>query len=285
MAKIQSLSEAVAENIKDGDTVAFEGFTHLIPHAAAHEVLRQGRKDLTVIRMTPDIVYDQMIGMGAVKKLVFSFAGNPGVGLLRRLRDAVENQWPQAIEIEEHSHAAMANAYEAGAAGLPCAIFRGYRGAELTRVNPNIKFIKCPFTGEELAAVPAHRPDVAVIHAQKATKKGDVLIEGITGVQKEAVLASKRSIVTVEEIVDDFDDVHPNATVLPFWTVTSVAVVPGGSHPSYTQGYYARDNAAYLEWDKISSDREAFLDWMRENVMNETPDVFEKRVAHLKNQG
>ncbi|MFD1694543.1 CoA transferase subunit A [Roseibium aestuarii] len=285
MAKIQTLSEAVAENIKDGDTIAFEGFTHLIPHAAAHEVLRQGRKDLTVIRMTPDIIYDQMIGMGAVKKLVFSFAGNPGVGLLRRLRDAVENQWPRAIEIEEHSHAAMANAYEAGASGLPCAIFRGYRGAELTRVNPNIKFITCPFTGEELAAVPAHRPDVAVIHAQKATKKGDVLIEGITGVQKEAVLAAKRSVVTVEEIVEDFDDVHPNATVLPFWTVTSVVKVPGGAHPSYTQGYYARDNAAYLEWDKISADRETFLEWMREHVMNETPDVFATRVAPLKVQG
>lgn len=285
MAKIQTLSEAVAENIKNGDTIAFEGFTHLIPHAAAHEVLRQGRKDLTVIRMTPDIIYDQMIGMGAVKKLVFSFAGNPGVGLLRRLRDAVENQWPRAIEIEEHSHAAMANAYEAGASGLPCAIFRGYRGAELTRVNPNIKFITCPFTGEELAAVPAHRPDVAVIHAQKATKKGDVLIEGITGVQKEAVLAAKRSIVTVEEIVEDFDDVHPNATVLPFWTVTSVVKVPGGAHPSYTQGYYARDNAAYLEWDKISADRETFLEWMREHVMNETPDVFATRVAPLKVQG
>ncbi|MBO0346138.1 CoA transferase subunit A [Roseibium limicola] len=285
MAKIQSLSEAVAENIKDGDTVAFEGFTHLIPHAAAHETLRQGRKDLTVIRMTPDIIYDQMIGMGAVKKLVFSFAGNPGVGLLRRMRDAVENQWPRALEIEEHSHAAMANAYEAGAAGLPCAIFRGYRGAELVRVNPNIKFVNCPFTGEELAAVPAHRPDVAVIHAQKATKKGDVLIEGITGVQKEAVLSAKRSIVTVEEIVDDFDDVHPNATVLPCWTVTSVAKVPGGSHPSYTQGYYARDNASYLEWDKISADREVFMEWMREHVMNETPEIFAKRVAHLKVQG
>ncbi len=205
MAKFQSLAEAVADNIKDGDSVAFEGFTHLIPHATAHEVIRQGRKDLTVMRMTPDMIYDQLIGMGCVKKMIFSFAGNPGVGLLRRFRDALENGWPHQLEIEEHSHAAMANAYEAGAAGLPCAIFRGYKGAELTRVNPNIKFITCPFTGEELAAVPSVRPDVAVIHALKANRKGDVYLEGITGVQKEAVLASKRSIVTVEEVVDDFE--------------------------------------------------------------------------------
>src|SRR5919107_2436042 len=179
MAKFQSLKEAVAENLRDGDTVAFEGFTHLIPHAAAHEVIRQGRKDLTLIRMTPDIIYDQMIGMGLARKVVFSYAGNPGVGLLRRMRDAIENGWPRSVETVEHSHAAMANAYEAAAAGLPCAIFRGYRGAELARVNPNIRFIACPFTGEELACVPAHRLDCAIIHAQKANRQGDVLIEGI----------------------------------------------------------------------------------------------------------
>ncbi|MCC2652549.1 MAG: 3-oxoadipate--succinyl-CoA transferase subunit, partial [Microvirga sp.] len=151
MAKFQSLKEAITENLRDGDTVAFEGFTHLIPHAAAHEAIRQGVKDLTLIRMTPDIIYDQMIGMGLVKKVIFSYAGNPGVGLLRRMRDAIENSWPRAIETEEHSHAAMANAYEAGAAGLPCAVFRGYRGAGLKEVNPSIKSITCPFTGEELA--------------------------------------------------------------------------------------------------------------------------------------
>ncbi|HET7413036.1 MAG TPA: CoA-transferase, partial [Pararhizobium sp.] len=168
MAKFQPLREAVAENLKDGDTVAFEGFTHLIPHAAAHEAIRQGRKELTLIRMTPDVVYDQMIGMGMAKKLVFSYAGNPGVGLLRRLRDAVEHGWPNRPEIEEHSHAAMANAYEAGAAGLPCAVFRGYLGAGLPEVNSNIKSVTCPFTGEKLAAVPALRPDVSFIHAQRA---------------------------------------------------------------------------------------------------------------------
>ncbi|MEJ8476043.1 CoA transferase subunit A [Roseibium algae] len=285
MAKFQSLADAVADNLKDGDSVAFEGFTHLIPHAAAHETIRQGRKDLTVMRMTPDMIYDQLIGMGCVKKMIFSFAGNPGVGLLRRFRDALENGWPHQLEIEEHSHAAMANAYEAGAAGLPCAIFRGYRGAELTRVNPNIKYINCPFTGEELAAVPALRPDVAVIHALKANRKGDVFLEGITGVQKEAVLASKRSIVTVEEIVDDFDGISPNATVLPSWTVTSIAVVPGGAHPSYTQGYYGRDNGAYIEWDKVATERDTFTAWMSEHVLNQTPDVFASRVAHLKTQG
>ncbi|WP_439527333.1 CoA transferase subunit A [Pannonibacter sp.] len=285
MAKIQSLHDAVAENIQDGNSVAFEGFTHLIPHAAAHEVIRQGRKDLTVIRMTPDMIYDQLIGMGCVKKLIFSFAGNPGVGLLRRLRDAVENGWPHPIEIEEHSHAAMANAYEAGASGLPCAIFRGYRGAELTRVNPNIRFIKCPFTGEELAAVPALRPDVTVIHAQRADRKGNVLLEGIVGVQKEAVLAARRAIVTVEEIVEDLASPSPNACILPSWTVSSVVKVPGGAHPSYVQGVYPRDNAAYIEWDKIASDRDTFLSWMTQNVTNVSPDVFAGRVAPLKTTG
>lgn len=281
MAKFQSLKEAVADNLRDGDTVAFEGFTHLIPHAAAHEVIRQGRKDLTLIRMTPDIIYDQLIGMGLAKKVIFSYAGNPGVGLLRRMRDAIENNWPRAIETEEHSHAAMANAYEAGAAGLPCAVFRGYRGAGLKGVNPMIKSITCPFTGEELAAVPAHRPDVAFIHAQKANRRGDVLVEGIVGVQKEAVLASKRSVVTVEEIVEDFDNLHPNLSILPHWTVTAIAHIPGGAHPSYTHGYYDRDNAAYLEWDKISADRDLFTAWMRQNVLDADPEVFAARVKEL----
>jgi glutaconate CoA-transferase subunit A len=281
MAKFQSLKEAVAENLRDGDTVAFEGFTHLIPHAAAHEVIRQGTKDLTLIRMTPDIIYDQMIGMGLAKKVIFSYAGNPGVGLLRRMRDAIENSWPRAIETVEHSHAAMANAYEAGAAGLPCAVFRAYRGAGLKEVNPTIKSITCPFTGEELAAVPAHRPDVAVVHAQRANRRGDVLVEGIIGVQKEAVLASKRSVVTVEEIVEDFDDLHPNLCVLPHWTITSIAHVPGGAHPSYTHGYYDRDNAAYLEWDKISADRDLFTAWMRENVLEAGPEACAARVKGL----
>lgn len=282
MTIFTNLHKAVSENLNDNDTVAFEGFTHLIPHAAAHEAIRQQYKDLTLIRMTPDVVYDQMIGMGMAKKLVFSYAGNPGVGLLRRMRDAVENNWPHPIEIEEHSHAAMANAYEAGAAGLPCAVFRGYLGAGLPAVNPKIKSITCPFTGEKLAAVPAHKPDVCFIHAQKADKKGNVLLEGIIGVQKEAVLAAKRAVITVEEVVDSLDT-HANACILPHWTISAIAVVPGGAHPSYAHGYYDRDNSAYLEWDKIAADRELFISWMKENVLNAKPEDFADRVTHLRN--
>lgn len=282
MVSFLSLRDAVAQNLHDGDTVAFEGFTHLIPTAAVHEAIRQGFRDLTLVRMTPDLVYDQMIGMGMAKKLVFSYVGNPGVGLLRRARDSIENGWPRAIEIEEHSHAGMANAYEAGAAGLPCAIFRGYRGAGLAEVNPNIRSVTCPFTGEVLAAVPSVRPDVTFIHAQKANRRGDVLVEGIVGIQKEAVLAARRAVVTVEEVVDDFDGLHPNLTVLPHWTITAISVVPGGAHPSYTHGYYVRDNSAYLEWDEIAADRERFAEWMRVNVLESNPDVFADRVANLR---
>ncbi len=281
MAQFMPLAEAVRQNLNDGDTVAFEGFTHLIPHAAAHEAIRQGFKDLTLLRMTPDMVYDQMIGMGMAKKVIFSYAGNPGVGLLRRMRDAIENQYPRAIETVEHSHSAMAQAYEAGAAGLPLAVFRGYKGADLPKVNPAIKSVTCPYTGEELATVPAHRPDVTFIHAQKASAKGDVLIEGIIGVQKEAALAAKRVVVTVEEVVPDFKGLHPNLCILPHWTIDAVVVVKGGAHPSYTHGYYARDNATYLEWDKISSDRELFAAWMKENVLEATPEVFAERVKGL----
>jgi len=281
MAEFLSLKDAVARNLFDGDTVAFEGFTHLIPHAAAHEAIRQGIKDLTLVRMTPDIIYDQMIGMGMARKVVFSYAGNPGVGLLRRMRDAIENQFPRAIETVEHSHSAMAQAYEAGAAGLPLAVFRGYKGADLPKVNPDIKSVTCPFTGEQLAAIPSHRPDVTFIHAQKASAKGDVLIEGIIGVQKEAALAAKRVVVTVEEVVPDFKGLHPNLCILPHWTIDAVAVVKGGAHPSYTHGYYARDNKTYLEWDKISSDRELFAAWMKQNVLDVGPDVFAGRVEGL----
>lgn len=281
MNKFVPLSQAVRENLNDGDVVAFEGFTHLIPHAAAHEAIRQGRKDLTLIRMTPDIIYDQMIGMGMAQKVIFSYAGNPGVGLLRRMRDAIENQYPRGIETVEHSHSAMAQAYEAGAAGLPLAVFRGYKGADLPKVNPAIRSITCPYTGEELATVPSHRPDVTFIHAQKASARGDILIEGIIGVQKEAALAARRVVVTVEEVVPDFKGLHPNLCVLPHWTVNAVAVVPGGAHPSYAHGYYARDNATYLEWDAISADRERFAAWMEEHVMRATPEAFAERVKGL----
>ena len=276
MSILSSLGEAVAANIKDGDTVAFEGFTHLIPFAAVHETIRQKRRDLHLVRMTPDLIYDQLIGMGCVRKLTFSWGGNPGVGSLHRFRDAVENGVPQPLELDEHSHAALANAYEAGAAGLPFATLRGYRGAELAQVNPNIKPITCPFTGEVLSAVPSIRADCAVIHAQKADRKGNVFLEGIVGVQKEAVLGAKRAIVTVEEIVDDFGATSPNACILPHWTVSAVVQVPGGAHPSYAHGYYKRDNAYYKAWEDIGRDRDVFLKWMEENVMRQGPDVFKR---------
>jgi glutaconate CoA-transferase subunit A len=281
MARFLSLSEAVEDTIRDGDTVAMEGFTHLIPHAAGHEVIRQKRKDLTLIRMTPDLIYDQLIGMGCARKLVFSWGGNPGVGSLHRLRDAVENGWPNPLALEEHSHAAMANAYEAGAAGLPCAIFRGYIGADLAKVNPNIRHITCPFTGESLAAIPAHRPDVAVIHALRADREGNVLLEGIVGVQKEAVLSAKRSIVTVEEVVDDFGPRSLNAVILPSWTLGAVVQVPGGAYPSYAQGYYKRDNAFYKAWDPIARERDSFLAWMKANVLDKGPDAFAVHARRL----
>jgi glutaconate CoA-transferase, subunit A len=232
---------------------------------------------LTLVRMTPDILYDQMIGMGVARKLVFSWGGNPGVGSLHRLRDAVEKGWPRPLDLDEHSHAGMANAYEAGASGMPCTIFRGYLGGDLPKVNANIKFISCPFTGEQLTCIPAIRPDVSIIHAQRADREGNVLVEGIIGIQKEAVLAARRAIVTVEEVVERLNPPSPNSTVLPYWTVAAVAAVPGGAHPSYAYGYYARDNAFYIAWDAIARDRAAFQQWMKVNVIDARPEDFASR--------
>jgi glutaconate CoA-transferase subunit A len=265
-----SLADAIAEHVRDGQTVAMEGFTHLIPFAAGYEVIRQQRRKLTLVRMTPDLIYDQLIGMGCAERLVFSWGGNPGVGSLHRLRDAVENGWPRPLELTEHSHAAMANAYAAGASGLPFAVLRGYVGSDLVDVNPDIATIKCPFTGERVAAVPALRPDVAIVHAQRADRAGNVLIEGIVGVQKETVLAAHRAIVTVEEIVDDLMAPSHNSVVLPSWTVDAIVEAPGGARPSYAHGYYRRDNAFYKNWDPISRDRDAFRAWMRDNVLGAT---------------
>jgi glutaconate CoA-transferase, subunit A len=266
MAEIRALRDAVAELIHDGDTIAMEGFTHLIPFAAAHEVIRQQITDLTLVRMTPDVIYDQLIGAGLARRLVFSWGGNPGVGSLHRFRDAVENGWPRPLEVDEHSHAGMANRYVAGASGLPFAVLRGYRGTDLPGRTANIRPITCPFTGEELTAVPAINPDVAVIHAQRADRRGNVQLWGITGVQKEAVLAARRSLVTVEEVVDELEP-RPGAIVLPGWAITYVSEAPGGSHPSYSAGYSSRDNDFYLAWDEISRDRETFAAWMREHVL------------------
>lgn len=273
MSEFLSLADAVKRLVRSGDSVALEGFTHLIPFAAGHEIVRQRLTGLTLIRMTPDLIYDQLIGSGCAKKLIFSWGGNPGVGSLHRLRDAVEKGWPAPLEIEEHSHSAMAHAYAAGASGMPAAFFRGYRGSDLTKVNPNIRFIECPFTGESLASVPAIRPDVAIVHAQKADRAGNVLVSGIIGVQKEAVLAAKRSLVTVEEVVDRLAEGGTNQTILPSWTIGAIAVVPGGARPSYAHGYYQRDNAFYVAWDAISRDRETFQRWMDEHVHGTTADT------------
>jgi glutaconate CoA-transferase subunit A len=269
VAEIVSLAEAIAATVHDGDSVAMEGFTHLIPHAAGHEVIRQQRRDLTLIRMTPDVIYDQLIGAGCARKLVFSWAGNPGVGSLHRFRDAVERGWPGPLEIEEHSHAGMANRYAAGASGLPFAVLRGYRGTSLPTYTTGVAEITCPFTGERLTAVAALRPDVAVIHAQRADRLGNVQYWGITGVQKEAVLAAARSVVTVEEIVDVLGP-RPGAVVLPSWAIGFVALTPGGAHPSYALDYSTRDNEFYVAWDGISRDRSKFELWLDEHVYRGT---------------
>ena len=279
MAEVTRLREAVAELVRDGDTVALEGFTHLIPTAGAHEIIRQRRQDLTLIRMTPDLIYDQMIGMGAASKLVFSWGGNPGVGSLHRFRDAIEHGWPGPLEIEEHSHAGMANRYVAGASNLPFAALRGYVGTDLPKVTQTIAPITCPFTGEELMAVPALNPDVSIIHAQQADSRGNVAIWGIVGIQKEAVMAAKRAIVTVEEVVDELEP-HPFQVVLPWVAVDAISVVPNGAHPSYADGYYDRDNAFYEAWDPVSRDREGFRAWMERHVLG-TEDFAE----HLRSIG
>ena len=267
MARFLSLPEAVAEFVHDGEAVALEGFTHLIPFAAGHEIIRQGRKNLHLIRMTPDLIYDQMIGMGCAGQLTFSWGGNPGVGSLHRLRDAVENHWPNALRLNEHTHAGMAAAYTAGASHLPFGLLRGYIGTDLTHVNTTIRDVRCPFTDEVLTAISALNPDVTILHAQKADRQGNVLIEGITGAGREAGLAAKRLIVTVEEIVADFPPAM-NAVLLPHWLVSAVVHCPGGAYPSYAQGYYPRDNAFYLEWDAIARDRTRFLDWIQTHVLD-----------------
>ena len=260
-----TLEEAIRDYVRDGDVVALEGFTHLIPFAAGHEIIRQGRRRLTLVRMTPDLIYDQLVGAGCAERLVFSWAGNPGVGSLHRVRDAFERRWPRSLELEEHTHAGMAAAYVAGAANLPFAVLRGYRGTDLGRFNSNVRTVACPFTGEQLSAVPALRPDVAVVHAQQADRNGNVFLWGIVGVQKEAVFAARRAVVTVEEIVEAFSP-KANGLVIPRICIDAIALVPGGASPSYAQGYYERDNAAYVAWDAIAREREHFKRWLETTV-------------------
>jgi glutaconate CoA-transferase subunit A len=262
---ILDLADALARHVRDGQSVAMEGFTHLIPFAAGHELIRQGRKHLHLIRMTPDLIYDQMIGAGCARALTFSWGGNPGVGSLHRLRDAVENGWPAPLEIVEHSHAGMAAAYTAGASRLPFGMLRGYIGTDLASANPSIRSVTCPYTGEAIATVPALNPDVTILHAQRADRQGNVLLRGIVGAQKEAALAAKVLVITVEEVVDDLE-APMNAIVLPTWVVTAIACVPGGAYPSYAQGYYSRDNAFYLAWDEIARERVRFAEWIDQHV-------------------
>jgi glutaconate CoA-transferase subunit A len=263
---ITTLSDAVATHVHDGDTVALEGFTHLIPHAAGHELIRQRRRDLHLVRMTPDLVYDQLIGAGCATRLTFSWGGNPGVGSLHRFRDAVEHGWPHALAIEEHSHAGMATRYAAGAAGLPFGVLRGYVGTDLASRTDSVRPVTCPFTGEELSAVPALEPDVTIVHAQRADRSGNVQLWGLVGVQKEAVLAARRAIVTVEEVVDELDD-RPDAIVLPAWVLAAVCEVPGGAHPSFAMGYSERDNEFYRAWDDVARDRDSFTAWIERHIL------------------
>jgi glutaconate CoA-transferase subunit A len=264
VAEFLDLRDAVAALVTDGDEIALEGFTHLIPFAAGHEIIRQRRRELTLVRMTPDVVYDQMIGAGCARRLVFSWGGNPGVGSLHRFRDAIEHSWPSSLELEEHSHAGMAARYVAGASGVPFAVLRGYRGTDLQQ-RTRVADITCPFTGATLSAVPALNPDVAIVHAQQADTRGNVMLWGITGVQKETVLSARRSLVTVEEVVSTFEP-HPNGVILPSWVIDAVSVVPDGSHPSYTQGYSQRDNRFYSAWDAISRDRDRFSTWIERHI-------------------
>ncbi len=276
-----SLREAVSRFVRDGDCVALEGFTHLIPFAAGHEIMRARRRELHLVRMTPDLIYDQMIGAGCARKLTFSWGGNPGVGSLHRLRDAVENAWPRALEIDEHSHAGMAAAFTAGASRLPFAMLRGYRDTDLRARNPRIGEVRCPFTGETLAAVPAINPDVTFLHAQRADRRGNVALSGIIGAQREAALAAKHLVVTVEDIVDELPPAL-NGIVLPHWLVSAVVRCPGGAYPSYALGHYPRDNAFYQAWDEIARDRARFAQWIDRYVHGVTTHAGFLRALHAE---
>jgi glutaconate CoA-transferase subunit A len=270
VAKITSLKEAIGQYVHDGASVALEGFSHLVPFAAGHEIIRQEKRDLTLIRMSADIIFDQMIGMGCTRKLVFSWAGNPGLGLLHRFRDAVEQSWPKPLELEEYTHAALAAAFAAGAARLPFGVIRDGSPNDLQKYTTTMAPVECPFTRESVIAVRAMNPDVTIIHAQRADEEGNVQLWGIAGIQKEAVLAAKTAIVTVEEICERLEPV-PNGIVIPSWVISSVVHVPGGARPSYAHGYYSRDDAFYREWDAIARDRDRFTEWMDRNVLECVP--------------
>ena len=261
------MHDAVAELVRDGDTLAIEGFTHLISFSAGHEIIRQRKRELTLARMTPDLIYDQMIGAGVARKLIFSWLGNPGVGGLHAIRRRIEDDDPAPLEIEEYSHFGMVGRYTAGAMNLPFFPLRSYFESDLPRVNPLIRQVRSPYGDESVYAVPPLRPDVAIIHAQRADADGDTQVWGLLGVQKEAAFAAERVIVVVEELVDEaVVRADPNRTIIPGLIVDAVVVEPFGAHPSYVQGYYDRDNRFYLEWDAISRDAAALDGWLDEWV-------------------
>lgn len=265
--KLVSMKEAVACYVGDGCSVAIEGFTGFISFAAGHEIIRQKRRDLTLIRMTPDLIYDQMIAAGTAKKLIFSYMGNPGVGSLYCIRRAVEKAVPCALELEEYSHYGLVGRYAAGASRMPFFALRSYIGSDMLTANPLIKLIDDPYGSGKIATVPPLNPDVAILHAQRADRRGDTQLWGLLGMQKEVAFAAKHVVVVVEEIVDEsVIRADPNRTLIPGLIVDAVVHEPYGAHPSYVQGYYDRDNDSYLAWDKLSQDHAAVLAWLDEWV-------------------
>ena len=264
MSKIIPLSEAISKYVDDGDTVYAAGFTHLIPFAAGHEIIRQGKKDLTLARATPDLIYDMLVAAGCAKKVIFSYMGNPGVGSLRIVRSAIEKG---ELEWDEYSHFGMITRLQAGASGLPFLPMNQTGATDLEKVNPNIKRIPDPYGGKDVIVVPALNPDVAIVHVQRADVNGNAHLWGIIGEQKEAAFAAKKVILTAEEIVDEsVIRSDPNRTMIPGIVVSAVCHVPFACHPSYAQGYYDRDNEFYLAWDKVSESVESVKAWLDEWV-------------------
>lgn len=279
--KLMTMKEAVKKFIHDGDTVYMAGFTHLIPFSAGHEIIRQQLKNLTLIRPTPDLIFDQMIAAGCAKKVIFSWAGNPGVGSLHAFRRAVEKGYPNKVEIEEYSHFALISRLFAGAAGIPFIPLNSLKGSDLPKYNPQIKFVKCPYTGQEVCVVPALNPDVAIIHGQRADRNGNIQVWGILGDHKEAAFAAKKVIVSVEEIVDGYViRSDPNRTLIPSFIVDALIEEPWAAHPSYAQGYYDRDNEFYVEWDRISRDEKSL-----ERYLDEWVYGVENRAEYVKKLG
>ena len=261
--KLMSMKKAVSLHVEDGSSVCIEGFTAFICFAAGHEIIRQGRRGLTLIRMTPDLIYDQMVAAGVARKMVFSYLGNPGVGALHCVRRAIEKGRPAPLEVEEYSHYGMVGRYTAGASGLPFFPLRSYAGSDLPRVNERIRFVDSPFEGETVAVVPPINPDVTIVHAQRADREGNAHLWGLLGAQKEAAFAGRKVIVVAEEIVDDIViRTDPNRTLIPGLIVNAVVHEPYGAHPSYVQGYYDRDNEFYRQWDKLSRDEARVREWL-----------------------